>query len=115
MTKEDLMKAISDKYEYTKAYDNDSLSDGVWDITNIPYCMIGRYELKQNIDTNDFDIFVAMYPDFILAHPYETDMFVLLARRPEKITTCVGTGFNYGSCNIIENCPQTVLICAEDD
>jgi hypothetical protein len=115
MTIDDLKLALSNTYEYTDVYEADSLPDGVYDLTNVAYCMIEKYEFKKEISMGELELFLKAYPDFILAHPYETEMLVVLSKRPNKITTIEGTGFNYGSCNIITDCPKIILICAEND
>jgi len=52
-----------------------------------------------------------------VASAYGTEQtFLILDEKPIKLTTVQGSGFNYGSTNIIEvKKPCVVLILAEDD
>lgn len=49
------------------------------------------------------------------AYAYGTQYSFLLSIKPTIMVNYEGCGFNYGSNNIIENCPKRILICAEDD
>lgn len=46
---------------------------------------------------------------------YETDFPILLFDEPQNKTRLIGSGFNYGSINMIRNCPKDILILAEND
>lgn len=71
-------------------------------------------DIKQQIDQ-----FRADYGDVWLAAAYEVYGFYLLASMPEKLEfreECGGSGFNYGSCNLLPvNEPGYVLIIAQND
>ena len=63
-----------------------------------------------------YQLFINKYPDFVVGSAYQTYAIVLLTRKPPKFSgKWTGTGFNYGSTNILENCPNDILILAEDD
>lgn len=86
----------------------------------------GIYELDEDIEIiggqfwepedDDVRAFAKKHPGFVVAQAYATYACFLLSRRPKKAQCNVqGSGFNYGSTNIITNCPNRLLILAEDD
>lgn len=95
------------------------VEDGVYDLTDIEYIRI-----PDRMDGNHPDYqacldFVNKHPEFVHASAYETEFDFLLSSMPLKIdrdkTKIIGSGFNYGSTNIIENAPARILILAEND
>jgi hypothetical protein len=70
-------------------------------------------------DCVEAEPFIAAHPDLVIASAYETGTTFLLSRRVE-IADCVGenwvgSGFNYGSTNLLSNCPARLLILAQND
>ncbi len=64
----------------------------------------------------EIELFVEKYPTFVVASAYETHFSILLSKMPpEASVEQIGSGFNYGSTNIINNCPRSLLILAEND
>lgn len=116
--------------------DKQRIKDGVWDISDFefinpefPYTQkyVGNkdgksiYEdlpNKEKIESDFLDSikeFVTKYPNFGIAKPYQTDSVLWISGIPTKQVKTIGSGFNYGSNNIIDNCPKKILICAEND
>lgn len=112
--------------------DRQRVRDGVYDISDIDYCDPNqRYNREVNDKGrvvyvkateeqlleryNDMINFIKKYPDFVVAEAYQTEYPLFLAEMPTKQIDYVGSGFNHGSNNIIDNCPKRVLICGEDD
>ena len=56
------------------------------------------------------------HPDFTFANAYDTGAAFIFATKPKVVAgTIEGTGFNYGSTNILHDCPKDILILAEND
>lgn len=101
------------------------LHDGIYDITGIDFLCIpsniigwndSKKENELKSSTNEIEEFLTKHPKAVLAHAYETHAPILLARAPAQVSSkIIGWGFNYGANTIIQNCPQTILICAEND
>jgi len=90
------------------------LRDGIYDVTNISFYQTTEDERMDHLD--EIKLFIKDNPEYVIAHAYETYIIFILGRRPEKIINqSTGSGFNYGSTNIIDNCPRTILILAEND
>lgn len=107
-----IMGFLRDKIDY--------VPDGVWDISNIEYIplMIGiwRPTEKQKSDhIKKLSDFISEYPNFVIADAYQTEYPILLSEKPNIRVDYIGSGFNHGSNNIIDNCPKRILICGEDD
>ena len=87
------------------------LSDGIYDVTDIAYLDLHKATLEEIKE------FTREHDNFVYASAYEVDEVFLLAHGPEAIDTDKwdGSGFNYGSVNIINNCPKSILILAEND
>jgi hypothetical protein len=67
-------------------------------------------------DTPGIAEFAAKYPDYRIASAYETYTVLLLSGEPVRLKGNVtGNGFNYGSTNLIEDCPSRLLILAQND
>ena len=92
----------------------DYVKDGVYDITGIDYFMFDCGWVYPK-DRKGFREFVEKYPNFVIADPYQTEQKIALAEMPTKKVSYKGSGFNYGSSNVIDNCPARILICAEND
>lgn len=100
---------------------------GVWDITGIEFISID-IQFKQtewrNIRRTPEEIiehtekimeFIERFPDCVIADAYQTENPFLLAHKPTNTINYIWSWFNRWANNIIENCPQTILIVAEDD
>ena len=59
--------------------------------------------------------FADKHPEFCIANAYQTEYPIWLSKMPTKKLNFVGSGFNHGANNVIEDCPKRILICAEDD
>lgn len=90
-----------------------SLGDGIYDVTDIPFYQIDDDKIKNHVD--GIESFIETNPEYVIASAYDTYYIFILGKKPEKIKTSIGSGFNYGSTNIIQNCPKTILILAEND
>ncbi len=95
------------------------VSDGVYDISELDYCdpAIGWRPKKSLIEKkfNELKYFIEKYPNFAVAKAYQTEYPLLISEMPTKQIKYIGSGFNHGSNNIIDNCPKRILICGEDD
>ena len=96
------------------------LSDGMYAVSDdtIVYEVDSRIgDTNEDIDNDPKALkFIAKYPNFVVASAYETGTTILLSKPPKKFKHVgPGCGFNYGSTNLIENCPKRLLILAEND
>lgn len=118
-----------------KDFQKRRVRDGIYDLSGVEYLSEpvfwegpGRFydlsteEKKQHRkDHNEktaklFMEFIGKYPGYALAEAYETETTFLLSRYPDKFSGVqLGSGFNYGSTSILDNCPRTILILAEND
>lgn len=83
-------------------------------------CNSRRREVDHDVDetTPKLIEFAEKYPEFVIAHAYETSWTLLLSRAPIRLEMdgkWFGSGFNYGSTNLLEDCPKRLLILAEND
>lgn len=101
MTIEEILEKVGEKR---------ILDDGVYDMTGIEFILDTSSE-------QEVRRFIKKYPKYFIASAYETEMRFLVASKPPRLQekNLSGSGFNYGSTNIIKNCPKTVLILAEND
>ena len=102
------------------------LKDGIYDIGDIDFIDVGY--VKMTFFIKKYDVvfttkqeniakpFIEKYPDFVIGEACGTDQMFILSRRPDRAKLKhFGSGFNYGSTNIIQNCPKNILILAEND
>ena len=86
------------------------IDDGIYDTTGINFLVANEDnldEVKKWIKNRD---------KFWLASAYQTNYFILYETEPPKFTgKRYGNGFNYGSTNMLTECPESILILAEDD
>ena len=87
------------------------IPDGVWDIEDIEFIQV----IQRVENTEVIKEFIVKYPTFHVGNAYETGEYFLLSDRPSDLVTTIGGGFNYGSTNVIENCPKRILVLAEND
>jgi hypothetical protein len=99
--------------------DKNHVGDGVFDISDIDFInpnMPWKPSDEQMIEYyNSMKLWVEKYPNFVIAEAYQTEYPLFLSEMPTKVIEYVGSGFNHGSNNIIDNCPKRILICGEDD
>lgn len=109
------------------------IGDGIYDVTDIPFIDLGgtsntlkeryNYDKKEHvIEIHNEELeekvkkFIEENPDWVLASAYATEYYILFAKQPPKFTgEHIGWGFNYGSTNLLIDCPRNILILAEDD
>lgn len=104
------------------------LEDGIYDVTDIQFILADDdttnhfFSDNKQIKNKQVLEFINSHKDFVIASAYETNTVIFLAVKPVKLDTeewkkenLFGYGFNYGSTNIIKNCPKTILILAEND
>lgn len=123
--REELLKMISSNSPSWKIMDYlrgkiDYVPDGVWDISNIEFIelvwenlKIQEEEVQEHL--NNLSEFITKYPNCVIADAYQTESPFLLSEKPTVQVSYIGSGFNHGSNNIIDNCPKRILICGEDD
>jgi hypothetical protein len=93
------------------------LEDGIYDTTGIDFISIE----ETNISEKEITKFIKKYPNFCVASAYDTYTTLLLSKKPKELDNnwqtknIIGSGFNYGSTNILTNCPKSILILAEND
>ncbi len=91
---------------------NRIVDDGVYDVTDIEFIETDGMPIL----TSKIEDFIRRNPDFCVAETYNVDVWFLLAKKPNKfIGEHSGSGFNYGSSNILQNCPKDILILAQND
>lgn len=106
---------------YKQVYEGEirdrQIDDSIFDISNCKYLFFDSDEIRKESNDQIIKTFQEQYSDWCYANPDGTGGFVFLSSRPPKLKNkdVVGTGFNYGSCNIIQNCPSVILIVAEND
>lgn len=116
----------------------DYVPDGVWDISDIEFLDPTTPSTKKWIKSDSpggrgsyadlpnaneliddwkkrLTDFITKYPNFVIANAYQTEHPLFLSEKPTVSVKYIGSGFNHGSNNIIDNCPKRILICGEDD
>lgn len=87
------------------------VADGIYDVSDIEFIeehTKNREEVIQWLIDREFKVW--------MAGAYETDTRIFLAEEPKKFKgELFGSGFNYGSTNIVQGCPKSILILAEND
>ena len=67
-------------------------------------------------DHPEIQAFAAKYPNYRIASAYETFSILLLSEEPSRWRgRHLGSGFNYGSTNFLDDAPSRLLILAEND
>lgn len=93
------------------------LIDGIYEVPeDVLFVVLDTDRLK--VDDPQLQIFSERHPDFVVANAYETSTTILLSQKPNKLEMkgkWFGSGFNYGSTNLLVDCPKRVLILAEND
>ena len=113
------------------------VEDGVWDISDIEVFnpqypttkkwvpgKAGSKGVFQDIPNAEKIIedylkslkdFIKRNPNFVIADAYQTEHPFFFFKKSTVSVQYIGSGFNHGSNNIIDNCPKRILICGEDD
>jgi hypothetical protein len=91
------------------------LDDGIYEVQ--PWVSILDLSKEYNQVKETIQAFLVENPQWRFACAYQTGVVLLLSEppiaRPDLHT--LGSGFNYGSTNLLENCPSRILILAQDD
>lgn len=97
------------------------LNDGVYAWSSedrIDILDIGHTEYDSPVPESALS-FMAQHPDYAIARAYETYRTFLLSRAPQKFSGVIlGSGFNYGSTNILKwkrSAYDSILILAQND
>lgn len=130
---------LNELYDYLQEIEKNKerVPDGIYDISDIeffnPNIPTVRKWVKKGTDPSqnyedlpnaqeilstwksNLDAFVEKYPNFLIARAYATEYALWVATIPTKKIKNIGSGFNYGSTNIIDDCPKRILILAEND
>ena len=108
----------------SKNRDKRGLDDGIYDVSGLKeICLLDvdgfftagdqKYDDKNNNKIVDF---CNRHPNWHIAAPYQTFTLFLLSEKPPKFQgRCIGSGFNYGSGNLLKDCPAKLLILAQND
>lgn len=87
-----------------------NIKDGVYDVTDIAFIA------KTNKNFEEVVEWVNEREKIWIANAYDTDGHIFFEEEPTKFDgKWYGSGFNYGSTNILTDCPKSVLILAEND
>lgn len=94
--------------------------DGIYNTSDIEVLAIeemAEYEISKAIEREDVQEFIKKYEStWAVGTAYQTGMIFFCERKPDKINVVkAGSGFNYGSANLLVNLPNSILILAEDD
>jgi len=109
------------KGKFYEVPDEKWLDDGVYifseeDNIEILSKGVSLGEMKQD---SDVDTFMEKHPDYVVGCAYETFHTIFLSKRPENYSGIhFGSGFNYGSTNLLCGLPVSVnyiLILAQND
>ena len=98
------------------------LKDGVYEIDN-PKDVLLNQDDDQSEWACEETVFEFLqrkcgkqYKKFYIGTAYETDWKIVLAKKPKVVKNMTeGSGFNYGSTNVIKPHNKTLLILAEND
>lgn len=107
--------------ESEQHYEKRNLDDGVYNASNVKevFELDVYFDVESLFETETSEKlieFCTKYPNWCIASPYETNCTLFLSNRPSQFQgERIGSGFNYGSCNFLENCPSKLLILAEND
>lgn len=92
------------------------LRDGIYEVP-LDIEVLVFYDTPFELDINDeIKNFLINNPKWVIASAYETSATIILSRKPYIYSgKTLGGGFNYGSTNLLEDCPPRLLILAEND
>lgn len=97
--------------------DERTLLDGVYDVSDISYHYLKKAEyLSDQIDDEGVKFIERHGKENIwIAVAYQVYGIFLLNKKPEKFKGSIIGYHSRGSCAIFSNCPNNLLIIAEDD
>lgn len=91
-----------------------TLDDGIYDVTDMVYFEVRDEDREAAIE------YIEAHKIFYIANAYETDKIILFSKKPHSMSSewCekkwIGSGFNYGSTNLLRFCPRDILIAEND-
>jgi len=102
--------------EWNKVFQKHLISDGTYDVTDIPFFYIEDAETLDDIITNDGLEFVKKYgtENIYIANGYQVNGIFLFAGEPRAYIKTIGS-FGRGACALFTDCPKSILIVAQDD
>jgi hypothetical protein len=93
------------------------LEDGYYDVTDMEYIDLGVDHLRRTA-TKEAEEFVERHSDKEVwaVSAYETYTVMLFAGKPRKINIlAAGKPVGHGACTVLDNCPKSILLVAEND
>jgi len=90
------------------------IKDGIYDISGLEFFDVDGNTAEDTIGwiENKLKNNIKLWK----ANAYETDTIFIFTELPKKFKGNIhGSGFNYGSTNILQNCPNDILVLAEND
>ena len=86
------------------------IKDGVYDVTDIDFIV------NKGKNAEEVVAWVDEREKVWIANAYDTDEYIFFEEEPAKFDgKWFGSGFNYGSTNVLTDCPKSILILAEND
>jgi hypothetical protein len=97
--------------------DLDFISDGVYDVTGMPVCSLPHIiNVGDPIGKEGLAFVQEHGPEGLLcASAYEVDGIILIKGTPVKLDRKIIGSIGVGACGIIQNCPESILIIAQND
>lgn len=94
------------------------LKDGIYNPRNTPF-VVWRKSISELLRSDlayEVERLMEKYPDGCIAHAYETSTTFFFTETIKLYhVEQLGDGFNYGSTNLLLDCPTNLLILAEND
>jgi hypothetical protein len=109
-------KKKGESSEYNHVFQSHLISDGAYDVTDIPFFHIKRAEGLDDKITDEGLAFVKEHgaENIFVANGYQVLGIFLFAGKPKPYNDVIGN-YGRGACAIMQNCPKSILIVAEDD
>jgi hypothetical protein len=112
-TKEEIEEDAEIERELDEEEENEKrvMKDGIYDLEDVEIL-----DIDDNVSNKKKEAFIKKYPNYRKASAYETDYLIYLSKTPKPFKgKNIGSGFNYGSTNVLIDCPKRILILAEND